>query len=201
MRNVMDKSWIMQISKDFLALALESLIWVLLSIWDDTAYSWWLVRFSLSQQRNSHPPLLVVCTSRIPSNIWPHFSQWEVAEIFNWKWWFLFEHSLDFGAKFGDIPIWLLDFPKFSDAQYLKYMWTILHYPSQFGKQPSPSLRSNEKKYTVPCSTFCFPNGQIRSTVQLQATNTRLNVVLATGADLTRRGALIAVRTVGRVMD
>ncbi len=78
----------------------------------------------------------------------------------NWKWWFLFEHSLDFGAKFGDIPIWLLYFPKFSDAQYLKYMWTILHYPSQFGKQPSPSLRSNEKSIQYHFLRFVFLTGR-----------------------------------------
>jgi len=35
--------------------------------------------------------------------------------------------------------------------------------------------------------------------LNFQATNTRLNVVLATGADLTRRGALIAVRTYGEI--
>ena len=69
--------------------------------------------------------------------------------------------------------------------------WTISIWKT------STSLFEKQWKNTIRFSTFCFPNSQIRPTVRLQATNTRLNVVLATGADLTRRGALIAVRTVG----
>ncbi len=139
---------------------------------------------------------------------WPHFGHVEVAEIF------LFEQLPGFfwlGPNLETYPFRCLSL---QCCTIPKILVTYVHRSvensplaiSQFGKQLSPSLRSNEKTIQIystihPFSIFCFPGRQIRSTVQVQASNARLNVVLATGADLTRRGALIAVRTVGRDMD
>lgn len=169
-----------------------NLWYVLLSIWDNRADSWWLVC--------QYPPFLFVCTSTI---------LWNMTENFSGR--LLRYWSGNGGCFFEQLPgflggliwrhthlvawfytIWWCTIPKIhlENSPLTISIW-----------KTTISLFEKQWKNMIPFSTVCFPNEQIRSTVQLQATNTRLNVVLATGADLTRRGALIAVRTVGRVMD